>query len=366
MRIRSHWGSAATLATLLVTLGGASAGDVATSNDMARYLAGMTPSANSPLQGLTRQASWQNHARRFDSSWAGLERGQLSRIHVWTKSAVTKRRPLVFYMFSGPDFLYVNALLPDASTYVLSGLEPVGRLPTVEGLQRVSLASELRALESSLNSVLSFSFFRTREMRFKLHGHYLDGTLPILLVFLARSDKTVHDIEPVSVDNDGTLRRGHELGLGQAAQGVEIIYSSTDSQEKHTLYYFSTNLDNGGVKSSGFLAFCSNLGTGDSLVKSASYLMYQSNFSQVRDFLLAHTATLIQDDSGIPLQYLDPTQWNLQAYGSYHGPIAVFPNRYQTKLHRLFAKSHPALNFGIGYRWRPQESNLLVAMRSDQ
>jgi hypothetical protein len=94
--------------------------------------------------------------------------------------------------------------------------------------------------------------------------------------------------------------------------------------------------------------------------------MYQSNFSQVRDFLLAHTATLIQDDSGIPLQYLDPAQWNLQAYGAYRGPIAVFPNRYQTNLHRLFAKSHPALTFGIGYRWRPQESNLLVAMRSDQ
>jgi hypothetical protein len=190
--------------------------------------------------------------------------------------------------------------------------------------------------------------------------------LPILLVFLARSDKTVHEIEPVSVDNDGTLRRGHELGLSKATLGVEIIYSSADSQEKRTLYYFSTNLDNDGVKSSGFLAFCNNLGIGDSLVKSASYLLHQSNFSQARDFLLAHTATLIQDDSGIPLQYLDPARWTLQAYGAYNGPIAVFPNRYQTKLHRLFATSHPALNFGIGYRWRPQASNLLVAMRSDQ
>ena len=366
MPIQSHWGAAAALVTLLVTLGGASAGDVATSNDMARFLAGMAPSADSPLQGLTKQASWQSHARRFDASWSDLERSQLSRIHVWTKGAVVKRRPLVFYMFSGPDFLYANALLPDASTYVLSGLEPVGGVPTVEGLQRTSLSRELRALESSLNSVFSFSFFRTREMRSKLQGHYLDGTLPILLVFLARSDKTVHEIEPVSVDDDGTLRRGHELGLNKAVRGVEITYSDTGSQEKRILYYFSTDLDNGGVKSSGFLTFCGKLGTGDSLVKSASYLMHQSNFSLVRDFLLAHTATLIQDDSGIPLQYFDPAEWSLQAYGSYHGPIAVFPNRYQMKLHHLFTKSHPTLNFGIGYRWRAQESNLLVAMRSAQ
>jgi hypothetical protein len=364
MGIQSNWGAVAALVTLLVPLGGASAEDVATSNDMARLLAGMVPSADSPLQGLTKQTSWQTHARRFDASWSDLERGQLSRIHVWTKTEVIKRRPLVFYMFSGPDFLYANALLPDASTYVLSGLEPVGGVPTVEGLQRASLSRELRALESSLNSVFSFSFFRTREMRFKLHDHYLDGTLPILLVFLARLDKTVHEIELVSVDDDGTLRRGHDVN--KAARGVEITYSSAGSQEKRTLYYFSTNLDNDGVKRSGFLAFCGNLGIGDSLVKSASYLLHQSNFSLVRDFLLTHTAALIQDDSGIPLQYLDPAEWSLQAYGTYHGPIAIFSYRYQTKLRQLFAKSHPTLNFGIGYRWRAQESNLLVAMRSDQ
>jgi hypothetical protein len=363
MAIQSNWGAVAALVTLLVPLGGASAEDVATSNDMARFLAGMVPSADSPLHGLTKLAAWQNHARRFDASWSDLEHGQLSRIHVWTKTAVTKRRPLVFYMFSGPDFLYANALLPDASTYVLSGLEPVGGVPTVEGLQRASLSRELRALESSLNSVFSFSFFRTREMRVKLHGHYFEGTLPLLLVFLARSDKTVHEIELVSVDGDGTLRRGHELGLNKAVRGVEIIYSSTGSQEKRSLYYFSTNLDNGGVKSGGFLAFCGKLGIGDSLIKSASYLMHQSNFSLVREFLLDHTATLIQDDSGVPLQYFDPGEWSLQPYGTYHGPIAIFPNRYQMKLRQLFAKTHPTLNFGIGYRWRSQESNLLVAMR---
>jgi hypothetical protein len=361
---KSHWSAVATLLALLATLGQASAGEVAAANDLARYLAGMPPSADSPLQRLTKQAPWQSHARRFDASWADLERRQLSKIQVWTSGALTKRQSVVFYMFSGPDFLYANALLPGASTYVLSGLEPVGSIPTVEGLQRASLSGELYALQSSLNSVLNFSFFITHEMKFKLHSRYLDGTLPILLVFLARSGKTVHAIELVSLDNDGTLRPDND-GNSKAARGVKIIYSDAGSDDKRLLYYFSTNLENGGVKSSGFLAFCGTLGVGDSLIKSASYLLHQGNFSLVRDFLLTHTATLIEDDSGIPLQYFDPAQWNLQAYGTYRGPIGIFPNRYQTTLHRLFAKSHPALNFGIGYRWHPQQSNLLVAMRSD-
>jgi hypothetical protein len=363
MMRRFYCGVAAVLLSLHLTLGHAIAGDVATANDMARFLAGMSPSTDSPLQRLTKQASWQDHARRFDASWANLERRQLSKIRLWTKSAVVKRQPIVFYMFSGPDFLYANALLPDASTYVLSGLEPVGSIPTVEGLQNVSLSRALRGLESSLNSIFSYSFFITSEMKYKLRSHHLEGTLPILLAFLARSDKIVHEIALVGLHNDGTLEPENELTASKSGRGVKIIFSSADSAEKRILYYFSTNLDDGGVKGSGFLAFCNSLGTGDSLVKSASYLLHQSNFSEVRDFLLTHTATLIQDDSGIPLQNFDPTQWNLQAYGTYNGPIAIFRNRYQGKLHRLFAKTHPALDFGIGYRWHARESNLLVATR---
>ena len=32
----------------------------------------------------------------------------------------------MFYMFSGPDFLYADAFYSKATTYVLSALEPVG------------------------------------------------------------------------------------------------------------------------------------------------------------------------------------------------------------------------------------------------
>ena len=35
----------------------------------------------------------------------------------------------MLYMFSGPDFLYATSFFPNASTYVLAGLEPVGAVP---------------------------------------------------------------------------------------------------------------------------------------------------------------------------------------------------------------------------------------------
>jgi len=50
----------------------------------------------------------------------------------------------MFYMFGGPDFLYANAFFSNATTYVLSGLEPVGQIPDISKLQRGSVVQALR------------------------------------------------------------------------------------------------------------------------------------------------------------------------------------------------------------------------------
>jgi hypothetical protein len=129
-----------------------------------------------------------------------------------------------------------------------------------------------------------------------------------------------------------------------------------------TLYYFSTDLSNGGAKSSGFLKFCSTLAPGNSLIKSASYLLHSGNFTTARDYLLANSATIIQDDSGIPLQYYNNKQWRFFPFGRYNGPIGEFPGRYQQSYAELFRKAEP-INFGIGYRWRTNDSNVLLSVR---
>jgi hypothetical protein len=116
------------------------------------------------------------------------------------------------------------------------------------------------------------------------------------------------------------------------------------------------------VRNSGFLKFCETLGPGNSLIKSASYLLHAGNFTTVRNFLLANSATVIQDDSGIPLADYDPRKWRIFPFGRYAGPIDKFPNMYQPAYAELFRRSQP-MDFGIGYRWRSFESNLLLSIR---
>ena len=339
-------------------------------NDTARLLAGLMPTADPALLALTQVPSWQQHANYFDSAWANLEKNQLLKVRTWAETRVPdafNSTRTAFYMFSGPDFLYADTFFPQASTYVLCGIEPVGPLPDVSKLTPQALGGELRTLQGSLNSVLHFSFFITKDMKNDLQNHSVRGTLPLLYIFLARSGKTLRDVSLVSLDETGTLSAqadGTPRSATSPAPGVRIHFVADGSDTVRTLYYFSTDISDTGLKHSGFLPFLKTLAPGNSCVKSASYLMHESYFSNIRSFLLENTATLIQDDSGIPVAYFTPDAWQLQVFGSYPGPIPLFKNRMQPKLAEYYHTTpHEPLDFGIGYRHHAGESTLMVATR---
>jgi len=336
------------------------AAETATVDDTAKFLAGMMPSADSPLMPLTQDPSWQRHAKFFDAAFAQLEQRQLSKIRTWSDTNLAAPRPTMFYMFSGPDFLYANAFYPKATTYVLSALEPPGSVPDLTRLPRGGIGAALYNVEHSMGSILNFSFFITKQMKVDLHAGQISGTLPVLYVFLARSGKTLKSVTPVTVDDQGVVHPAGE-GPASAVRGVRIMFAGADGVEK-TLYYFSTDLSNPGVKSSGFLKFCATLAPGNSLIKSASYLLHSGNFTTARDFLLANSSTIIQDDSGIPLTYYSAKKWRFFPFGRYAGPISEFAGRYQESYAELFQRAQP-IDFGIGYRWRTHESNLLLSVR---
>jgi hypothetical protein len=338
------------------------AADTVTVDDTARFLAGMMPSADSPLMPLTRDPAWQHHAHFFDAAFAQLEQRQLSKIRAWSETNLAAPRTTMFYMFSGPDFLYANAFYSKATTYVLSALEPPGFVPDLTRLPRGAVGSALYNVERSLGSILSFSFFITKRMKVDLHAGQISGTLPILYVFLARSGKTIKEVSPITLDEGGAVHVTSENAGRNPAHGTRIIFSGSDGVQK-TLYYFSTDLSNPGVRSSGFLKFCSTLAPGNSLIKSASYLLHSGNFTTVRDFILANSSTIIQDDSGIPLAYYSSRKWRFFPFGRYAGPISEFPGRYQESYAELFRRAQP-MDFGIGYRWRAYESNLLLSVRT--
>ena len=349
---------------LALTLAPVRAADTATADDTAHFLAGLPPAADSPLAALAADARWHSHARYFDGIFEREDATTLSRVRAFAQEHLTDKHDTMLYMFSGPDFLYATSFFPNASTYVLAGLEPVGDVPQLTALKRPFLEYTLQNIESSIGTLMNYSFFITHNMKTQLSNGPVYGTLPILYVFLARTGKTVHDVTFVDLDGDGNIQTWNETGGKRgtsAAAGVRIIFSAGNGPWQ-TLYYFSTNLADGGVTRSGFLTFCGKLGVADSFIKSASYLLHSGGFNKVRDFLLEHSATILQDDSGIPLVYFDPKKWRLQPFGRYVPPLSIFPRAYQPRMAELFRKATP-IEFGLGYRWRKNASNLLLAQK---
>ncbi|MCB1278993.1 hypothetical protein [Prosthecobacter sp.] len=332
-----------------------------TPNDQARFLAGL-PQDGSPLAELAQRGGFNSHAKELDAVWADAEERQFRAIREWAPlnlpEAVSDPSPLL-YVFSGPDFLHAHTFFPNASTYVLAAVEPVGPLPDVTKLSEGELGSSLRNLRTTLNASLSFSFFITADMKKDLQATKLTGTLPVLYVFLARCGCFIQNVEKIWLDAEGKVITDKET----KTPGARITFTGPKGGTQ-TLYYFSTNIASWALKQDpSFLRFCDTLGQMNGFTKSASYLMHLSEFTTIRDYLLLHCRTMTQDDSGIPWRDFPRDMWDVRAFGWYPGPITLFKQHYQSDLAEYYRRNQvPTLPFGIGYQWQPGRSTLIYGV----
>jgi hypothetical protein len=312
-------------------------------DDTARFLAGIP--VTGPLEPLTHDAAWLDHSRNLDSAWMKKDYHQVRAIRAWMLANAPQyytSTNTVYYMFGGPDFLYANLFFPQAKTYILAGLEPVGTVPDLNRMDIAALRTDLNALRASMHTVLQTHYFITKEMRAELTRPNLGGTLPILYIFLARLNCTILDTTYVK----------------SPAEGVKISFSSRGGPAQ-TLYYFKTDLSGG---PSPFLKWCAAQGPGLSLLKAASYLMHTEGFSGVRNFLLGHSRVIIQDDSGIPLRAF-PKTWKVDCYGRYVPHAEMFGKYHQPDLAAIYNRQPPPseLGFAFGYHWQRDRGLLMLA-----
>ncbi|GAA3952481.1 hypothetical protein GCM10022406_37740 [Hymenobacter algoricola] len=338
---------------------------------MAAYLAGMPVSQQGELRALASQPGWRTFAADADKSWAGYHQTRTDKIQPWAATELDSARraaQTVFYPFSGPDFLNVATMFPATQTYVLVGLEPVGTVPRRSTLANPKL---FPALKASLWSVLNFSFFRTNDMAVDLKSVELDGSLPLLMLFAARTGHQVAAIRYVQLDGQGQLTAADTAVIRQPGlkviPGVEMQLLDQAGRKKQ-VYYFSADLSDWklGTNKEAALKYVRTLGPLVTYVKSATYLMHKAYFSKVRNLVLERSSFVLQDDSGIAMRYFRPADWQFTYYGVYKRPINLFAKQYQPALTKAYADStrRPRpLPFGTGYNWRQNDSNLLLARR---
>jgi hypothetical protein len=339
------------LALALATTGHAR--EFVSANDQARFLAGLPVSSGSPLAALTKDAAWTQHATEMDDAWAKCERQSLSKTRAWAGKFVKSSGSSApcYYMFSGPDILYAHTIYPNASTYVLCGIEPIGSVPDLEKASPERIAGGLAAMRRSLSNVLRFSYFITKDMKVDLGGGTeLSGTVPILYFFLARMGCDITNVEYINI--------------GKGVPGVRIDFRRGLGTQ--TVYYFKGDLSNGG-SGSAVMNYCRKLGPdGLGLLKAASYLLHEGGFSSCRDFLLSNCRVMVQDDSGIPHHFYNPQRWQMRYFGTYVGTTGgPFSKYYQPDLGAAYTSANAApIDFQLSYQWDTKKANLMVAVRT--
>lgn len=342
-------------------------------HDVAAYLAGQPVSQRSALDSLAAQPAWQAFAADEAKSWTKYHATRTAKIEAWATSeldTVRRASPTIFYPFSGPDLLNVVTMFPDSKTYVMLGLEPVGTVPRRATLENPRL---FPAVKASLWSVLNFSFFRTNDMAVDLKSVELDGALPLMMLFAARTGHQVQAVRYVQLDAQGQLTEADTSLIRKpgpnATPGVELTMLNQAGTEQKA-YYFSVDISDWklGTTKEAALKYLRTLGPLTTYVKSATYLMHKTYFSKVRNLILERSNYVLQDDSGIALKYFRPaTDWQLTFYGTYKRPINLFAKHYQPEMTAAYADTlKPArpLPFGTGYNWRQNDSNLLLARRA--
>ncbi|HWB02382.1 MAG TPA: hypothetical protein VG796_05110 [Verrucomicrobiales bacterium] len=333
-------------------------GNFSNLDDIARFLAGMPGASNSPLLPVRQTEHWQRYSRNMDELWRRFAVMRQPRIASFSRSQLGGlRNPnTLWYPFSGPDVLFAEAFFPGSNNCLLSGLEGSEMLPDFHTLTPQEIDTALDGLYSSLTTSLNCSFFITADMRVDLQRTRLKGTLPIVLVFLARLGYDIHSIAPVSLDGAGNVVSGHPGGW----PGYLVRAGGKN------IYYFTGNVADFSLRSDNrYLNFVSRFGPVVTYLKSASYLMHTDEFQTIRSAILRQSTAILADDSGIPLSAFD-NSWDLQFYGRYSGVLEIFKSYYQPKLAEIYAAGGGNvhhIDFGVGYKFEAGESALILARK---
>jgi hypothetical protein len=340
-------------------------------DDTARFIAGLPGTAGSPFTALEATDAWSEHRRWLDEAWSKADGSLISGLQEFQKAELNQgplRTTPVFYPFGGPDALTPILCFPQSPTYVMVGLEPAGTLPTLSQIEKKGVPKYLAEMRDTVESELSRSFFVTRQMDRQFRGQVTDGLLLPILHLLVRTHNQILGFRYVRLDEQGQIidrAADYKAPTRYGNKGVEIEFADS-GQATHKLYYFSVNLaDDRLMENKPFQIYLSRLQGTMTLLKATSYMTHHPEFSMIRDRILANSAAILQDDSGIPFRYFQPDVWKVQLYGNYQRPYGAFRWLEQPDLRKAYAASGARpLSVRVGYGYSKIPSNLLLARQA--
>lgn len=339
----------------------------------AQLMAGIVPTPGDPvIDRFVALEAFRAHQEWMREQWAPV-RARLIAMEGWREQNIRvpdARSRTMLYPFSGPDFLNAYALFPNHARYVFFSLERPSELPDLATKSPQEFAELLASVREALRDIFERNYFITSYMSRQLTAPRLRGTVPVIAVMMALYNRQIVSAEPVDLFPELTAAYADPASKRprMPLRGMRIVFLDPASRTTQSLQYFSLDAtDRALTFYPEFTTWLSRQGPATALVKSASYLLHDRQFLQVREALLSTADTLVQDDTGVPYRALRQAGYDVQLYGEYRKPIPPLAYGYQRDLQESFIKNgNPArLPFPFGYHWREggAGSGLLIATR---
>ncbi|MDR2835223.1 MAG: hypothetical protein LBV69_03350 [Bacteroidales bacterium] len=318
---------------------------------------------------------WKKYKEKLNVDWLEIDTSRLSVMQEWQMNEISTKindTLNLLYPFSGPDFLHAYLLFPNAKNYLLLAQEHLGKIPDFSKMKQVELEQFLDKFYFSIRDIFQRSYFITNRMNTDLNNSSLQGVLPVILFFLAKTEHSIVDVkyEKLTTSLDFQEFTTNPSGVFSSGESIIIKFfnNSDTTKQIKSLRYFRCDISDEGLKNApNFSKFLSNQTQINSYTKSASYCLHNSNFSIIRNIMLKNSDAILQDDTGIPYRFFTILEWTPFLFGKYEKPIADFKGDYLIqndlmKKYELEIDIYP-LPFSLGYHWKTGAQNQMLFIK---
>jgi len=289
----------------------------------------------------------------------------------------------VVYPFGGGDLISALVAYPDAREITTISLEHGGDPRRISDIGPVELSQSLQTFRAEIGGMLEVSNNTSVNMS-SAHTNLLPAQLSSFLVGLA-----VHGFEPVSlryftIAADGTLRYLDDAAIvemerGQARQlkhdwqkpNFSAAFSNVELQFRErgvadapvrVHRHIAANLADRHLPKDGpLLTHLAAKGRISAMTKAASYLLWRNDFSNIRDYLLAHMDFMISDSTGIPPMFARKAGMEQIPLGRFEQSFLNAPEQHNLDFQALWAKKpFRRLPFRFGYVDAARQAHLLI------
>ncbi len=320
-----------------------------------RYLVGPTPHPE-VFPFLTA-----DNKKIADESWAVYQKDYGQAMIEWAKTEIKfSGTGTVFYPFSGPDFVTVNQLYPDADRYVMVAMQAAGE-PA-----RLATMSPERAQQFQTKFLREWkrfaynAFFITAELeadRFAKSAHI--GITTILTTFALYSGYDVAELYPIAYDSaSGQFIKSAgswnsvRLVLKKNGKTVALDYVSLDLSDQNLL-----------IKES-MRGWLSHMTQHPMLIKAASHLLQDGNFIVLRDMIVKNSPIVVQDETGVDYAQLKKIG-KVDLYGGFSLPFEQFSPHKQQSLAQAYRQATEVkpVPFAFSYNKEHERRSVQIVRR---